>query len=54
MSRKRISTSKSATALEASVRTLARVQLRVAFQIVQTTEARLTRGAFVRLFLAVR
>jgi hypothetical protein len=50
----RISTRESAAALEAGVRSLAGVQLGVAFQIMQTAEAGLTCRAFVWLLLAVR
>jgi len=50
---KSISTSKSAATFEASVRSLASVKFRVAFQIVEAAETRLARRAFVRLLLAV-
>jgi hypothetical protein len=53
VSRKRIATCKSATTLVARVWTLTSMQFRVAFQIMQTTETRLTGGALIRLFLAM-
>jgi hypothetical protein len=54
VSRERIPTCKSPATFEASMRAFARVEFRVAFQIMQTAETCLARGAFIRLFLAVR
>jgi len=53
MARKRIATCKPAAALVACMGTLASVQFRVPFQIMQTTETGLACGTFVRLLLAV-
>ena len=53
VSRKRIATCKPAATLVARVWPLASMQFRVAFQIMQTTETRLTGGAFIWFFLTV-
>jgi hypothetical protein len=53
VSRKRIATCEPAATLVARVWTFASMQFRVAFQIMQTTETRLTGGAFIGLFLTV-
>jgi len=54
VSRKRIATCEPAATFVARVRTLASVEFRMTFQIMQTTETRLARGTFIRLFLTVR
>jgi len=54
VSRKRIATCEPAATFVARVRTLAGVEFRMTFQIMQTTETRLARGTFIRLFLTVR